>query len=807
MSCIVGCSYVRDDQSKPQIVLTLRDEQLKRIKVFVPFTPYFFVREEDYPTLTSYVSNALKKSIQKVEYGFIGIDGNKLVKLFMSDPSNIGDLNRETLGIPLYESNIPFHYRFLIDTNVITGIDTTDFRSGQTIGISKIKPVDVKPRHKVAFIDIEVLKNSKPLPSKDPVIVIGIYDCTNNEYHSIFIGKDFEINLENTLVTSPRVVIKHPCQDENELFATFGSVWSKIGPDIISSFTPFDMTYLIDRMGFLGIDSNFLSPIFRVTRGRDLKVHCLQIVDYAELYRKVFGEPVWNTLDFVANKELRDKNGNSYGKLSIADIVSTFKTDYTKIVEYNLRDVELLKDIEDEMALIKNYLLFVWSVTGLDLYDCLIPNRIGDILHFRHVKGKYIFYSESPMKKDKFEGGLVTGTPGLHYNIAVLDWNELYPTIMETFHVSMDTFGSFGDIVVEGKITESCNKVTYSTASPGWTNELMKPFRIRRQEIKRLAKETKDKVAKRHLKTLSAAIKVINNGLYGLYGQKTEHFTSRFYDPRIAGSIPFLGRQISEEAKKIVESIGYRLVYRDTDSLFIQLHGNDSNEIYTVRDAVQLGLAKYISDCYHIESKFRLDLEYIFAKVIVFTKKRYDGITTDGERVIKGLNIVRKDTAIITVVEQEKMGKMKMDGMTIGELRAYKDQKYNDVKHHRVPLEQIAVMGRCSKKKYPVINRNNKAIVYARSFGIEIEVEQRFYWLYIIPKDEIEMEYLDKKSGKWKTKKVQADIIGFTSFDQIPNEVVIDYKTMAEFDIESPLSRYVEEEAKPLKQHLLSNYW
>ena len=778
--CIVGSVYLKEDNNL-NIVLFLRDKNGKRTKKLFPYLPYFFVREEHLSSLKKYIDTIEIESIVNTETGFRGVDGSKLVKVTVKDPYIISQLNNlirsSNNPILLYESNIFFHYRFLIDKGLTTGIS------------DNCQPVEVESRHKKIFIDIEVLSDKEPKNYLCPIIVIGIYDPNKKQYHSIYSGKSFPINLE-ILKTEPKEIILYPCKDEEELISTFARTWLDLEPDVVVSFSPFDMEYIVKRMNFLGISSSFLSPVYNIAWRRNLHIHGIHIIDYAELYRKVFGEPVWNTLDYISKNEL------GYGKLEISSISQEWKNDFRKVVEYNLRDVELLKDLEDEIGLIQNFLLLIWSVTGLDLSDCLIPNRIGDILHFRQVKGQYKFLNESQIYGERYSGAIVICEyPGLHENVAVLDWNELYPTIMEDFHISFDTYDPFGDI----KITRS---IGFTSSRKGCTVELMKPFRERRKLIKIQIKETSVKKERDRLKLLSAAVKSIINAEYGLYGQRTKNFVSRFYDPNIAGAITLIGRETLLQAKNIIHEIGYVLLYADTDSLFIKLKTNDPSEILDIKDKIEIYIKSYISKKYNVQSSLRLDLECVFKKVLILTKKRYDGITSSGERIIKGLNIIRKDTARITVEEQKKVGELRLSGEKVSIIRKYINDLYVKVKKGNVTIEDIAVKGRCSKEHYKKANRNWKAIEYSKKRKIDVESGERFFWLYVYPKEEITLVFLDGTR-----KNYEANVIAFKDPTDFPEDLNIDFKKMAEFTIINPLKRYIEEEQNINKERPLTDYF
>jgi len=773
--CIVGASYVRDNG--PQVVLMLRSESGERTQLRFPYSPYFFINQNDFKLFKVVAPSA---GLEKFKYqsGFKGVDGAKLLKVIVPDPYNIGLINKAVVGtnIKLYESNIPFHYRFMIDKGYKTGID-----EGTRL------PVECESRHRIVYIDIEMLADKAPKEPLYPIVVVGIYDQYTKTYHSIFIGNDFPIDLD-VLKTEPKTVVKYPCRTEEELFSIFSQLWSKLEPDVVVSFSPFDMENIVKRMNILGIDNSFLSPIFNVVNVGRLHIHCVEIVDYAELYRKVFGEPVWNTLDYISNKEI------GYGKLPMPSVVEGWKSDYRSVVEYNLRDVELLKDLEDKLGMIKDYLLFIWKNTGLSFSDCLIPNRIGDILHLRHSAGKEIFLSVSDITGKKYTGALVLcDKPGLYDYLLVLDWNELYPSIMDTFHISYDSFNPLGDIsIMEG--------VGFSSTSPGATNEIMVPLRKYRQEVKSMAKSAKSE-DKHKYKMLNAAIKVIINGLYGLYGQKTKNFTSRFYDPRIAGAITFIGRDILIHASQILKSINYSLVYADTDSLFIQLKGA-VDEVEYLKNTIQSEIANYIKEKYKVDARFRLDMEYIFSRVLILAKKRYHGITTTGDKVIKGLNIIRKDVALITVEQQEKVGDMRLSGVPVTQIHRHILNLYNKVSAGKVPLKDIAVMGRCSKSEYAMLTRNQKAVEYANYRGLDIATGERFFWVYIKA-----LEHFVVPKAKSKERKIiDADVIAFKDPDKFPDGLQIDYKRMADYTIKSPLMPYIGSE-ECINDHRISEYF
>jgi len=167
---------------------------------------------------------------------------------------------------------------------------------------------------------------------------------------------------------------------------------------------------------------------------------------------------------------------------------------------------------------------------------------------------------------------------------------------------------------------------------------------------------------------LSQAIKIIMNSFYGVLGSDV----CRFFDQRLSGSITLRGHEILTRTKaKIEEKFGYKVIYGDTDSVFVWL-GDD----YPVDKAPDEGrrLEQFLNQWWQDEVQQRfgltchLELEYEthYRRFLMptmrhsekGTKKRYAGIRhfADGseELIFKGLESVRSDwTPLARRVQRE----------------------------------------------------------------------------------------------------------------------------------------------------------
>ena len=771
--CVTGASY-KLSNGAPVVVLSARSADGRRVILTDTYLPYIFIPVSYLKRFEKLreLYEEIDLSVVKIEYGYLGVDGARLAKVTLRNPQVVSlihsalQASRKKVGhIPLYEAHIKFKYRYLVDKGIITGVT------------KELKPAKSKALHNIIIMDIEVLsKGISDLKTyKAPLIVIGIYSYREDRYYILAAAKgDYRIGRDDVSLVL--------CKDEADLIEAFKRVYAGLDPDVIVTFTPFDLKYLIGRLRRLKVSPSFLSPIGQVSRrGKGLSIGCVDVLDYQELYIQVNGDQLWNSLDYIAKKEL------GYGKIDIGDISEAWAKDPLRVIEYNLRDVQLIREIEGKLRLIEGYIVPIWEITGLAFSECLKPSARAKILYLRKLRGRYILPPESFRNNTRYKGALVVAKPGLYHNVAILDWNEMYPSIMETFHISWETYTPWGGDI---KVMDG---VEFDSSTPGIANEMIKPLRMERARIKQLARECSDPALRQYYKTLSSAKKAVINSIYGLY---------KFFNVRIAEAITFLGREVFKAAAEKVRELGYELVYGDTDSVFIRLKTSDLvKEAEWLAGEIEEGVADYLWVKYRVISKLRLTLDTICSSIIILSKKRYHGRTIDGEDIIKGLEAVRKDSAPITVELERTVGDMLLRGESIERVKQYVDQLAGEIRGS-FDVYRMALRKRCTKDpglyKSPSINLV-AAEMCRRLTGKQLERGERFYFIYVKPfKAELLGRVLEVKA------------IGLRDPEDlrlVKGRVAIDHDKMAEITIYSPFKAYLEAiGGKSLKQTNLTSF-
>jgi DNA polymerase-2 len=346
------------------------------------------------------------------------------------------------------------------------------------------------------------------------------------------------------------------------------------------------------------------------------------------------------SLEHVANELLgRGKKIDKTGD-AVEEIRRMYREDRVALAAYNLEDCRLTLDIFARADLI-GFAVERQRLTGLPMdraggsvqaFDHLYLPRLHRAGHVAPDIGAAAAADPSP------GGYVMESSPGLYDNILVLDFKSLYPSIIRTFCIDPMGMAFPGDDPVEGFAGGRFHRERHIL--PG----LIETLWAARDEAKRRKNEA-----------MSRAIKILMNSFYGVLGSPG----CRFFDPALATSITRRGHEIIQASRAFIEERGHRVIYGDTDSVFVDPRGRPSGE-----GAETLGaeLARALNehwrartrDEHRVDSHLEIELEARYARFFMPTmrgsergsKKRYAGLIDDGKGgrvVVKGLEAARTD--------------------------------------------------------------------------------------------------------------------------------------------------------------------
>ena len=295
----------------------------------------------------------------------------------------------------------------------------------------------------IGVIDIEVgSENGFPDPYKanEPITAIAITYLNDKTY--VFGCGIYETQGDEIYVK---------CKDEYSLCKKFMELWTKKCPDIVTGWNTkfFDIPYLVNRFRkILGEPDtkklspwNFIGERKTTINGRELIAYELLGVaslDYIELYK--WYSPGGKSqesyrLDAIAQVEL-GKGKISYDEYD--NLHSLYRLNFQKFIEYNIKDVQLILDLEDKLKLLELAVTLAYD-TKSNFEDVFAQTRMWDAMTYSYLLEKNIIVPPRIVKEKDgmFEGAYVKEVQvGLHDYIASFDLNSLYPHLMMQYSIS-----------------------------------------------------------------------------------------------------------------------------------------------------------------------------------------------------------------------------------------------------------------------------------------------------------------------------------------------------------------------------------
>jgi DNA polymerase I len=275
-----------------------------------------------------------------------------------------------------------------------------------------------------------------------------------------------------------------------------------------------------------------------------------------------------------------------------------------------------------------------------------------------------------------YAGGLVLQpTPGLHENIAVLDFKSMYPNLMINYNLSPDTYVSPKDPIPLGGVYEAPEvKHKFRKEPPGFYKEVLTYLiRVRDQIRPKMSKLKPGNVEYRVLDARQKAVKIITNASYGYAGW----IGARWYVKPVAEAAAAWGRHTIMTSIEMAKKEQLKVVYGDTDSIFIE---NQPEKIER--------LSKEIKEMIGLEVK----PDEIYVRIF-FTeaKKRYAGLLLDGRLDIVGMEVVRGDWATIAKNVQEKVLEIILKEQSPKKAADFVQQFIYELRQKHVPYRDLII--------------------------------------------------------------------------------------------------------------------
>ena len=597
--------------------------------------PYFFV-----PAARGAEVARLGARVEPTELR--SLDGEPVARVETSVPADVPPLRQRlaTAGIPCFEADLRFAYRYLIDRGLRAAIDiagpsTPEGGIAHVYRNPTLAPASFVPKLKILSIDIE----------------------TNLRATQLYAIALAGLGADRVLIVGPGPLRGAECfATERELLLRFFALLRELDPDVLTGWNVIDfdasvLRTLCLRYGIpfrLGRTDDETTIQRDQSFSRDPRANApgRQILDGLALTRSAFIRLDDYKLETAAQAFLgRGKlmTGDGRG----AEIERAFHENRQLLVDYNLRDAQLVLDVLAARHLV-DLAVSRSLLTGMQL------DRVGasiasvDFLYLHELRARGFVAPSVGAQHEPAEvagGAVLDSVPGLFRNILVFDFKSLYPSIIRTFNIDPLTYVPPERREPNADLIHTPGGAAF-VRTPGILPELV--ARLWRERD--AARAAKDGLA-------AHAIKILMNSLYGVLAASS----CRFFSPAIANAITRTGQHLIHLAADEVRRLGYAVIYGDTDSLFVDVDELDEaaalRRAEEIRVTVGALLAQRLRDEFGLESFLELEFEKCYRRFFMpevrsgagGSKKRYAGLLqqgpdADGEAVeFVGLEAVRRD--------------------------------------------------------------------------------------------------------------------------------------------------------------------
>ncbi|GAB3026378.1 DNA-directed DNA polymerase [Natronobiforma cellulositropha] len=821
----------RGDDERPIIHVFGRtpDGTLEHVQV-IDFRPYFYA-----PTATLDVS-ALERDDRITGWEEAGanggahesIRGEALTKIYGRTPRDVGQIRDE---FDHYEADILFPNRFLIDKDVRSGIRVPDRRADDgTVLVSheevEAAPVEAVPR--VLTFDIEVEdRHGFPEDGEEPIVCLTSHDSVRDEYVMWLYeapegdGEIPEAITDYEPISGEISADVRAFADEDAMLEAFLTYIEETDPDVLTgwNFEDFDAPYFLDRLERRdGPHHDYDLRVERLSRvgevwrsgwgGPDIKGRVVFDLLYA-YKRTVFSELDSYRLDAVGEVELgvgKERYAGTIGDL--------WEENPTRLLEYNLRDVELCVELDRKQEIIP-FWREVATFVGCKLEDAPTPGDAVDMYVLHEAHGRFALPSKGQQESgEEYEGGAVFDPiTGVRENVTVLDLKSLYPMCMVTVNASPETKVDPDDYGGETFVAPTEPEPTHFRKEPdGVMREMITELLAEREEKKTLRNQHEPGTPEYdQYDRQQGSVKVIMNSLYGVSGW--DRF--RLYDKEAAAAITATGREVIRFTERAATEIDYEVAYGDTDSVMLELGGEVSKaealeQSFEIEEYINGRYGDFAADDLNAEDhRFQIEFEKLYRRFFqAGTKKRYAGhiVWKEGKDVddidITGFEYKRSDIAPITKEVQHRVIEMIVREGDIEEVKTYLGEVIENFQNGAVSLEEIAIPGGIGKRldNYDTDTAHVRGAKYANRFlGTNFDrgsKPKRLYLERVDPGFFVELEDeqgLDaRRDPVYGAFKRDPDVICFEYEDQIPEAFAIDYEVMLEKTLQGPISRILE---------------
>ena len=667
---------------KPYCLTNLKPYDLNRIDRLVHHEGFdsLEVTERYDPLLNQNVK--VTKIIAKDPLAIGGRPQGTIRDIVPEDFPRISETHIDPQEIKIWESKIKYYQSYIYDRQLLPGM-IYEVKDGNLVpkvleeateNLNKIKEMFKEcteeereyaemwaklleypaPKFRRAAIDIEVYSplSTRMPDSREgacPVIACSVYSSDGEKRVLVLKREGMQ---EGNQHLAADIEVEY-CETEEELLGKVFDVLCDYPFILTFNGDDFDLRYLAHRAANLGFSKRDVP----IEIGK--RVCLLRYGIHIDLYKFFFNRSVQI---YAFNNRYKDVTlaevGNALIGVEKIHLEKTFgNLSYSELAAYCLRDSEItykLTSFEDDSAM--KLILVLARISSMPMEDVSrqgVSRWIRNFMHREHRKRNMLIpnaediltkkgknATTATIKGKKYKGAIVVEpTPGVHFNVAVMDFPSLYPSIIKVWNLGYQSICCSHP---------NC-KIHTVPDTPHWVCTEKRALEslligsLRDLRVRWYKQRSKDKTLPPELRSwyniTQGALKVILNASYGVFGADSFDL----YCPPVAEATAAIGRYSITQILKHAEAVGITVLYGDTDSLFLK---NPSKE--QIEEVV-----RYTEH----ELNMGIDVDKVYRYAVFSSrKKNYLGVLEDGSVDVKGLTGKKKH---IPIFIKEAFNKMK----------------------------------------------------------------------------------------------------------------------------------------------------
>jgi DNA polymerase elongation subunit (family B) len=357
---------------------------------------------------------------------------------------------------------------------------------------------DTPKFHNIVYLDIEceilgALTEDSIKQALAKITALALYDNNSKKYYCLVLD---ETKTMKEAYDDTKEVI--PYTTEKELLSGFLDKWYQLDPTIVTGWNSgfFDIPYLYYRISrVLGETvAQTMSPIGKIHftpqfSDQPVNLGGIAHLDYMLLFKK-----------FVMKQEPSYRLGDigtkyvNLGKIEYnGSLDNLFKEDINKFIDYNVRDVEIIVELEKKLKFIE-LTVTICHLCHTDYEQIYFSTMLNEGAILTYLKRKGIVSPNKPTTynpelrtlEEEYAGGyLKDPIPGLYEWVIDLDFTSLYPSIIRSLNMGIETL--VGRVVNKSKFDNQWSLKELKAMNPEsivYIEKVRKDRKLSRTEIK-----------------------------------------------------------------------------------------------------------------------------------------------------------------------------------------------------------------------------------------------------------------------------------------------------------------------------------